>query len=216
MDREQEEAILRITAQYVDEVRAGQQPKISDYLARYPQFAGEIAGFVTYYHTVEAGLPGETDIASPLTEDFRIAINSARERVLQAEAQSTRKLTTLLVTLHKQRLTLSQLADKVGISVDIVAKLEQRRIKASSIPGEIYKRLGEALQQPVRAIEAYFEPPTGQASYRQQVAETQTAYQVDKSPNLPAQSFRGALEESVQLSEEQKLAWYDILNHEGL
>lgn len=41
MDREQEEAILRITAQYVAEVRAGQEPKVSDYLARYPQFAGE-------------------------------------------------------------------------------------------------------------------------------------------------------------------------------
>src|SRR2546421_10649173 len=107
MDREQEEAILRITAQYVDEVRAGQQPKVSEYLARYPQFAGEIAGFVAYYHTVEAGLPGETSIASPLAGDFRIAMDSARKRVLQAETQSTSKLTTLLVTLHKQRLTLS-------------------------------------------------------------------------------------------------------------
>src|SRR5438477_12192897 len=102
MDREQEEVIQRITAQYVDEVRAGQRPKVSDYLARYPQYAGEIADFVAYYHTVEVDLPGETSITTPLTEDFRIAIRiaigSARKRVLQAEAQSTHKLTTLLVT----------------------------------------------------------------------------------------------------------------------
>ena len=216
MDREQEEAILRITAQYVDEVRAGQQPKVSDYLARYPQFAGEIAGFVAYYHTVEAGLPSETEIAPPLAEDFRIAINSARNRVLQVEAQSTRRLTTLLVTFHKQRLTLSQLADKVGLSDDVVAKLEQRRINASSIPGEMCKRLAEALQQPVKAIEAYFEPLTGQAFYRQQVAEAQAGYQVNEPSAAPMQSFRGALEESGQLPEEQRQAWYDMLNREGL
>ena len=216
MDREQEEAILRITAQYVDEVRAGQRPKVSDYLARYPQYAGEIADFVAYYHTVEVDLPGETSITTPLAEDFRIAIGSARKRVLQAEAQSTHKLTTLLVTLNNQHLTPGRLADKLGLSVDIVAKLEQRKIAASSIPKEMYKRLAETLQQPMRAIEAYFESFNERSSYRQQVAEAQVAYQVNEQPAIPVQSFREALEESVQLSGEQKHVWFDVLNHEGL
>src|SRR2546421_8948147 len=216
MDREQEEVIQRITAQYVDEVRAGQRPKVSDYLARYPQYAGEIADFVAYYHTVEVDLPGETSITSPLAENFRIAVGSARKRVLQPEAQSTHKLTTLLVTLDKQRLTLSQLADKVGLSGDIVAKLEQRKIAASSIPKEMYKRLAETLQQPTRAIEAYFESFNERSSYRQQVAEAQVAYQVNEQPAIPVQSFREALEESVQLSGEQKHVWFDVLNHAGV
>ena len=216
MDREQEEAVLRITAQYVDEVRAGQRPRVSDYLARYPQYAGEIADFVAYYHAVEVDLPGETSIISPLEGEFRIAIDSARKRVLQTEAQTAHKLSTLLVTLDKQRQTLDRLADKIGLSVDIVAKLEQRKISAVSIPKEMHKRLAEVLQQPVRAIEAYFSPLTEPSSYGQQVAETQTGYQVNESPSIPTQSFREALEESVQLSKEQKLVWYDILNHEGL
>ena len=216
MDREQEEAILRITAQYVDEVRAGQRPKVSDYLARYPQYASEIADFVAYYHTVEVDLPGETSITTPLAENYRIAIGSARKRVLQAEAQSTHKVTTLLVTLNNQHLTPGRLADKLGLSVDIVAKLEQRKIAASSIPKEMYKRLAEALQQPVRAIEAYFELLTEQASYRQQVAEAQARYQVNDPPGAPIQSFREALQESVQLPKEQRQAWYDMLNREGL
>lgn len=216
MDREQEEAVLRITAQYVDEVRAGQRPRISDYLARYPQYAGEIADFVAYYHAVEVDLPGETSITSPLGGEFRIAIDSARNRILQTEAQPARKLSTLLVTLDKQRQTLDQLADKIGLSVDIVAKLEQRKIAAASIPKEMYKRLAEVLQQPVRVIEEYFSLLREPSSYGQQVAETQTGYQVNESPSSPAQSFREALEESVQLSKEQKLVWYDILNHEGL
>ena len=216
MDREQEEAVLRITAQYVEEIRAGHQPKLSDYLARYPQYAGEIADFVAYYHTVEVDLPGETSITSPLAENFRIAIGSARKRVLQADAQSTHKLTTLLVTLNNQRLTPGQLADKIGLSVDIVAKLEQRKIAASSIPKEMYKRLAETLQQPMRAIEAYFESFNERSSYRQQVAEAQVAYQVNEQPAIPVQSFREALEESGQLSGEQKHVWFDVLSHEGL
>ncbi len=216
MDREQEEAILRITAQYIEEVRAGHQPKLSDYLARYPQFAAEIADFVAYYHTVEVDLPGETSITSPLAGNLHIAIDPAWRSLLQPGATSTYKLATLLVTVNQQRLTLSQLADKVGLSVDIVAKLEQRKIAASSIPKEMYKRLAETLQQPMRAIEAYFESFNERSSYRQQVAEAQVAYQVNEQPAIPVQSFREALEESVQLSGEQKHVWFDVLNHEGL
>ena len=216
MDREQEEAVLRITAQYVAEVRAGHQPKLSDYLARYPQFAAEIADFVAYYHTVEVDLPGETSITSPLAGDLHIAIDPAWRSILQHGATSTSNLATLLVTVNRQRLTLSQLADKVGLSVDVVAKLEQRKIAASSIPKEMYKRLAEALQQPMRAIEAYFESFNERSSYRQQVAEAQVAYQVNELPAIPVQSFREALEESVQLSGEQKHVWFDVLSHEGL
>ena len=216
MDREQEEAVLRITAQYIEEVRAGHQPKLSDYLARYPQFAAEIADFVAYYHTVEVDLPGETSITSPLAGDLHIAIDPAWRSLLQPGATSTYKLATLLVTVNQERLTLSQLADKVGLSVDIVAKLEQRKIAASSIPKEMYKRLAETLQQPMRAIEAYFESFNERSSYRQQVAEAQVAYQVNELAAIPVQSFREALEESVQLSGEQKHVWFDVLNHEGL
>jgi len=59
MDRAQEEDVLRITAQYVAELQAGRQPRLGDYLARYPQYAGAISEFVAYYHAVEADLPGE-------------------------------------------------------------------------------------------------------------------------------------------------------------
>jgi hypothetical protein len=63
MDREQEEAVLRITASYVAEMEAGLRPRLSDYLARYPQYAGAIADFVAYYHAVEADLPPADETA---------------------------------------------------------------------------------------------------------------------------------------------------------
>src|SRR5947209_10291574 len=139
MSREQEEDVLRITAQYVEEMQAGRQPNLSDYLTRYPQYADQIAGFVAYYHIAEADLPTEPDIMPHLSNDFHIAMGSAWKRVLQPDSTSTKKLSTLWVTAKKKRLTLSQLADKIGLSVDIVAKLEQRKIRASSIPQEVFE-----------------------------------------------------------------------------
>ena len=43
MDREEEEIIQRLTARYVSEFRAGQHPRLSEYLSRYPQYANMIA-----------------------------------------------------------------------------------------------------------------------------------------------------------------------------
>src|SRR5436305_11001811 len=108
MDREQEEAVLRITARYVEEVQAGHQPNVSDYLARYPQYAGEIADFVAYYQAIEIDVPYQIDTMPTLSEDFHIATDSAWKRISQPESTSTPKLTTLLITASKRRLTLSQ------------------------------------------------------------------------------------------------------------
>src|SRR5579863_5294810 len=91
MDREQEEVVLRVTAHHVEEVEAGHTPEISDYLARYPQYADAIARFITYYQTVE--LPLSQSASSPLdaedlnefADDVHIAIESAWQRVLLPE-----------------------------------------------------------------------------------------------------------------------------------
>jgi len=76
MNRTQEEVIQRITAQYVADIQAGRNPKISDYLARYPQHAAEIADFVAYFHAFEEDIPGETETIPELSGEFRIAIES--------------------------------------------------------------------------------------------------------------------------------------------
>ena len=70
MDREQEEMMQRLTARYVSEFRAGQQPQLSEYLSRYPQYADTIADFVTYYHAIEVDIPQESDIISPSYSNF--------------------------------------------------------------------------------------------------------------------------------------------------
>src|SRR5436853_7777682 len=84
MNREQEEAVLRITAEYVAEVQAGHAPRLSDYLARYPQHADAITAFVTYYHAVEVDLPAASEasgVVPTLSERSSTALERAWERI---------------------------------------------------------------------------------------------------------------------------------------
>src|SRR5574340_758423 len=86
MANEYDEAVLRITARYLEEARAGRQPRLSDYLARYPQHAEAITDFVAYYHALEACTPAPAPSeVFPLSERSQAAL----QRVLQRLSAST-------------------------------------------------------------------------------------------------------------------------------
>jgi transcriptional regulator with XRE-family HTH domain len=210
MDREQEEFVQRITARYVEEVRSGQRPVISDYLARYPHYANEIADFVAYYHAFEVDLPVEMRNMPVLSGQFQAAVDTAWERVAPTQIQSTSTITSLLGAAEKRHFTVSQLAERLGLSDDILAKLEQRAINATTIPEELIKLLADVLQEPLSAIQAFFGIP--QRYRRQQVSEAQAIYHVNKQ----ASSFREVIEESNQISEKQRRLWSAILEQEEL
>lgn len=225
MDREQEEEILRITAQYVAEVQAGKEPNLSGYLECYPQYADALIGFVLYYHTIEVHLPSETPPA-PLSEISAIALEKAYERTFggSSPASSPRKLMSLLRS-RKPALHPSALAAPLDVSVDIVMLLEQRRLTASSLPDELYQRMAQALQLSVEDIRTYLSTPQQADHLRQQgpqrakVADAKRPYVApadDSSAVPPQQSFRRAVEESKQLSEQQRKSWLAILEREGL
>jgi len=207
MDRKQEEIVQRITARYVEEVRSGYQPTLSDYLARYPQFADEIADFIAYYHAVEADLPRETNQMPILPAQFHEAIDAAWERVAQSQGQITGKVISLLARAGELHLTLSQLADKLGVSADVELKLERHAIEANSIPGELIMLLAKVLQQPSQVVQAFFG-----ITARQRITEARPYYRVDGQ----VQSFREAIEESAQLSEAQRRRWRELLDQEKL
>jgi hypothetical protein len=221
MDRAQEEEVLRITARYVAELQAGRQPRLGDYLARYPQYAEAISEFVAYYHAVEADLPGEAlseqdqALASSLphlSDSSRMALEHAWKRISPRELAPGDVNTTLLAVASRQGLSLSQVASEAGLSDDIVEKLlsVHPTIKAATIPQEVFRQLARVLHQPLDAIQTYF----GLAS-RLQVAETPTAYTTG-SQDAQEQSFREAVEGSERLADEQKATWRDILVSEGL
>ena len=116
--------------------------------------------------------------------------------------------------IHK---SFSQLAKEIGLSQDVLEKLEQHRIDAATIPSELCHRLAKALQRPLAAVEIYL----GLVKQKQPlpgVAETLASYHVEAQPGLDMHSlsFQQALEQSKNLSVEQKVVWHAILEQEGL
>ncbi len=215
MDKEQEEAVQRITARYVAELHTGHQPRLSDYLSRYPQYADAITDFVTYYHATEVDVPGESDVIPPLTEASRVALDHAWKRILRSESAASSSLTSLQMAASNQGKSLSQLVREIGLSLDILEKLERRVIDAATIPKEVCKRLANVLRQPLVAIETYL----GLAERKQLthgIAEAQAFYHMEGQPNVPIESFWEVVEQSEQLSNEQKDTWRAIRKKERL
>ena len=224
MNRE-EEAVLLITSRYVAELREGRQPRLSDYLLRYPEYADAITDFVTYYHAVEVDIPAEMPIASgevspaftlpPLSENSRTALDQAWSRLSQAGRVGDDADMTLQLAASKRRKSLRQLAGEVGLSVDIVEKLERRMIDAITVPHEVLKRLSQGLEQPTEVISNYLGFGVDKRMVSK-VAESPANYAVEEGSGIQLQSFREAVEQSVELSNEQKDVWYEILEKERL
>ena len=215
MDREQEEVVQSITARYIAELRAGHQPRLSDYLSRYPQYADAITDFVAYYHAAEVDIPEETDSLPPLSQASHAALDDAWKRVLHSESATNTSLVTLQVMADNQGKSFPQLAQELGLSIDILEKLERRIIDTATIPKEVYKRLAKALRRPLIAIETYL----GLAEHKQRaqgLAEEPATYRMEVQPGVQTQSFREAVEQIMRMPNEQKDAWRAILTEEGL
>jgi hypothetical protein len=216
MDREQEEAVQRITAQYIAELRAGRHPRLSDYLSHYPRYASAITNFVTYYHATEKNMPGEAESMPPLSETSRAVLDRAwNQEWLSQRATNDSLVATLQVAANNQGKSLPQLVMELGLSIDILDKLDRHIIDAASIPEELCKRLANALHRSLSVIETYLGLST-RKPIAPGIAEAPPPYHVERQPGTHIESFREAIEQSMQLSNEQKDAWRSILTKEEL
>jgi hypothetical protein len=210
------EEILRITARYVAEVQAGTCPRLSDYIVRYPQYTVAIADFVAYYHAVEVDMEEDTHVAAALSTISCSALERIEQQLLSFPTPHlpAKQLHTLLVEARGETLALSEIARELDLSVDVVEQLEQRTIDLTTIPHELARRLATFLHWSTSVIDTSLESNHRQQSIQGpslKVAEAQATYAV-----LPGRSFLQAIEESAQLSTQQKISWREIAAREGL
>jgi hypothetical protein len=216
MDRDQEEMIQRLTARYVSDFRTGQQPRLSEYLSRYPHYADMIVDFVTYYHAIEIDVTEESEIIPPLSQTSRAAFDAAWKNVVYADTGANNTLNSLQVAAHSVHKSFLQVSLEIGLGQDILKKLDQHRIDAATIPRELCHRLARALHRHLDAIEMYL----GLVKQKQltlDVAERPASYRLADQPGLDVHvsSFQDAVAQSKQMSDEQKGVWHSILVDEG-
>jgi hypothetical protein len=242
MHKEQESSLLQITAQYVAEVQAGQQPRLSDYVARYPRYANAIADFVAYYHAVEEEMSPiedtsqstdainqfytsqEINYSPPSNEGIldELTLESAQRDEKAGELVSVGAMKTLLRTATGQQLLPSQLAAELDLSIDIILLLEQRAIAPMTVPHILCEQIAALLQQPSAMVQGYLDSldqrPSGstvqKAKQPLRVAEESAGYPVPYAMEKP--SFRAVVETNSQLSAEQRSRWCTVLDAEGI
>ncbi|HEU5383954.1 MAG TPA: hypothetical protein VFV38_51830 [Ktedonobacteraceae bacterium] len=206
MEQAREEAVMRITAQFVAEQEAGQRPRLEEYARRYPQYVDEITDFVTYYYAVETGLPADTASMPSLSPSSRAALDRAWERV---GALPVTEASALSALARRQRCSLSQLASALDLSVDIVEQLARRQFDPATLPRELLQRLASVLAQSISVVRqalGILDPPSTST-----LAEARATYNLTSR-----QSFRAAILASSLLSGEQKVLWQAALEREGL
>lgn len=220
MASEYDEVVLRITARYVEEVRAGREPRLSDYLARYPQYAEAITDFVVYYHALESQTPPAPaqSMLPPLSERSQAAMQRALKRLSVSadtlHAASGSGQNSLLWQANRPGITLTWLAGETDLSLDILRKLEMRAILAATIPYEVVRRVALALRQPLSIVLISLGSREQDRAARG-VAETAATYQSQPGEE-GGESFRQAIENSAELTDRQRAEWLSLLEQEGL
>jgi len=197
--RERQYAIDRITARYAAEYRAGQSPRLDEYLQRYPEFAAELIDFVLYFHSIAVDLPAPDAVP---TVELSPAARAAQARLRTRFAPA---IEGLVKQGRAAGYTPSQLAAAVGLSLDVLAKLEGHVIEATTIPRALIQRLASALQTAPDAIVAYL---SGHAP-----AQAGAFFYADKPPDQRQQTFLEAIRASG-LPPERKREWEDIVRSE--
>lgn len=199
-----EQAIERITARYINEYRAGLAPRAYAYIRQYPQYARELADFFLYFHAVAVDVP-DPDPApmSPMPSAAVAALARYRGRYAQEYA---------LAGLARRGLEVGvappTLAEKVGLSLDLFARLEARAIAAASIPHTLIRRFAEVLRVAPEAIASYLTGAQGGQP-------ASAFFYAEAAPQTGQDSFLDAVRASDLPPAEQR-EWERIVREEGI
>jgi hypothetical protein len=202
--RKRQYEIDGIIARYVDAYHAGQSPRIEDYIHRYPHYSSELLEFAVYYHTIgfaTESLDGPPDPAlSPAAEK---AMAWIRAQNPEAAATAPVAIQSLVQLGLDAKYSPPQLAAAVGVTVDLLGKLQAHAVAAATIPRALIQRFADVLQTAPEAIAAYLSAsPAG------------GFYMADQQPDQQQESFLDAVEASA-LSPEGKREWAEIMKAEA-
>ena len=193
--------IYEALAAYEDAAAAPSGADIPKIVESYPEARGEIIDYASYKFVFERGAVYNSEVTTADFETRALArATRVREEMRAAGAKSFSALGSVVEAAKQRGLTVPALAQRLRLSPLEVTKLNQRLIRAESIPSSLIRGLADALGRSTDAISGYLRlPPTLSA---------QASYKADAAPRVPEQvDFNEALESSRALSEADKAHW---------
>ncbi len=173
---------------------------LQGWIAEYPVFEHD---FVTWATELPLMQLAEIRADDPI-EEARLG-RVGRSVVAEMRAQygmTHRPLTSLLEAARQQNLRLKDVAERLGIGVPIVSKLEQRLIQFTTLPESLIQKLAETLDTATENVRDYLrQPPTLAAGAAYQ-------YTGKAAPQVQApQDFADAVRTCPSMSEAHKQVW---------
>jgi transcriptional regulator with XRE-family HTH domain len=180
--------------------RQAEAPRpLADWITAYPDHAEALVLWSVEAPITDCALHAPEDPAA----DARV-LALGRQVLAEMRARQTAaapaRLESLLETAKKQGLTPKTLAERLGVGLSLVAKLQQRHLRFATIPAELIQRMADALQVSADQVRDYLrQSPTLAAG---------ASYKSDGVPQTTGQEdFAQAIRNCRELTEEQKGFW---------
>jgi transcriptional regulator with XRE-family HTH domain len=185
-----------ILAAYDDAASRPEGTRLRDWVKRYPQHADELVRYAVHSCVFEHG-------ASYFQEDpaqeslFMARANAVAERMRREQVPA---IPSLVAVAKERGLSVPDLARRLNVSPLEVTKLNQRLIRAATLPKKLVRDLAAALGRTFDEVAAYLrQRPT---------LAPGVSYKAGAAPRVgEAQDFADAVADSRGMTEAQKAAW---------
>jgi transcriptional regulator with XRE-family HTH domain len=180
---------------------------LEGWMSRYPQFEREIMNFAAF-DAIISHSPDNPENTVISREASRRSLAKVKEIVAHAFAENSNvnaaaeEIISLTEAGERQNLRFPQIAMRAGLSIPLLANLEQRFVRFASVPEEVINKLADVLKISARSIAAYLQMPpamTMDANFKSQdqpqLPEAQADFfaLVDADPMLTREQKRNLL-----------------------
>ncbi len=182
-----------------DREQASPRP-LQGWINAYPGFEADFVRWATELPLLQAALygPGDPAEEARLAKVGRSVVAEMRARYGMAHPA----MTSLTDAARQQNLRLRDVAERVGVGMPIVSKLEQRLLRFTSLPETLIQKLAETLELGTETVRDYLrQPPTLAAGAAYQ-------YTGKTAPQVAGQEdFAEAIRSCPGMSDAHKQAW---------
>lgn len=178
----------------VGEVDEPTGANLEEWVARYPAYAAEITDFTLAWAATEH-LPERPE---PAPEEFLRRGREVVHALPQYPRAAPEPIVSLAAEARRRAVPLNTVAEAAGLSVDLLARLDRRLVRHTTIPPRIVDRLAAVLRRDAASIAAYLQ---------QGPAFAAAHYHAQQAPRLPQQiDFAEAVGSDETLDDGQRAA----------
>lgn len=193
---DEDRALEDVLDAYVAESGTPSYETLAAWTRRYPRYERELADFTAAWSLMRWLPPSttaaEADEAALVQRGMRTVRALLHERVDRQAA-----IASLLEAGKERGLATGALAERAGLSVPLVLKLDRRLIRAATIPARVIEGLAAALGRDAAGVAAYLQGAPRLAAG--------ASYHAGATPALGGQEdFADAVRGDLTLSEEQR------------